>query len=331
MAVAINLTAAEPRWLTGRDLCDMKIEQRDELVTGLLPTEGCILLTADAKAGKSTLALELCRAVATGTPALEFLPARQGPSLFWMADDISRNRFVANYQQTFNNEPLENFEAYLERLPLSGGGLDLLYAALKRTGARLAIIDCLTSIRSVRDRTDNFVQQEYDELRLLSDLGRDHHCCIVVIHHLATGKRANGPNPFIGAAGSFALNGAADGLITLGLLGITRPERIVTAVHRDASPRRFLYGRDPSGRLFYIGGDEWVSLWGDALQAYHAISGSMFDGAAVGEALGVSDRAGRAKLSHWRQAGVVENAGGRQHTWTADFTRAVNRLQGRRI
>jgi hypothetical protein len=316
--------------MTGKELAAMQIEQREQLVNGLLLAEGCVLLTADAKAGKSTLALELCRAVVTGTPALEFLNVSQGPALYWMADDGSRERFVRAYQQTFANEPLDNFEAYLERLPLLGGGLDLLRAALKRTAARLTVIDSLTAIRSPRDRNDDFVQNEYDELRLLSDLGREHHCCILVIHHLATGRRATGPNPFIGAAGSFALNGAADGLMTLGLITITRTERIVTAVHRDAPPQRFLYARDQAGKLFYLGGDEWVNCWEDAVQAYRNIESVAFDGAAIGDALGVSDRAGRAKLARWKQAGIVEDIGGRQHAWSEAFLEAVKRLQGGR-
>jgi hypothetical protein len=308
----------------------MEIKHREQLIAGLLPADGCVLLAADPKTGKSTLALELCRAVATGTPALGALDTAHGATLYWMADDTSRDRFVRNYQQTFGREPLHNFEAYLERLPLHSGGLDLLRAALRRTGARLAIIDCLTAVRHIRAEKSDFVLEEFDELRMLSDLGREHHCCILVIHHLASGRRASNTNPFIGTAGSFALNGAADGLIALGVFGITRTERILTAAHRDDVPQRMLYARDAGGRLFYLGGDDWVDLWPDALAAYRLISDSTFDGTAVGNALGVSDRAGRAKLARWRTAGIAEDLGGKKHAWANAFLKAVHRLEGGR-
>jgi len=327
MAVATNETARAPRWITGVELATMHVEPREQLIQGLLPAEGCTLLAADAKAGKSTLSLELCRAVCTGTPALEALAAQEGGALFWMADDTARDRFVLNYQRTFQNEPLPNFEVFLERLPLYGGGFDLLRTALERTRARLVIIDCLTAVRNARDQADDFVQQEYDELRDLSEIGREFHCCIVVIHHLSSGRRASGPNPFIGMAGSFALTGGADGLVTIGLFSMTRRERIVTAVHRDGLPTRFLYAMDATtGRLFWMGPDEWVSCWDDVMQAYRTMQGSTFDGKELGEALGISDRAGRAKLARWRAAGLIEDVGGKKHSWASTLVDVMRRL-----
>jgi|GEM_PF-2588408 len=327
MAVAVNETARAPRWITGVELATMHIEPREQLIQGLLPAEGCVLLAADPKAGKSTLCLELCRAVCTGTPALETLTAQQGGALFWMADDTARDRFVLNYQKTFQNEPLLNFEVFLDRQTLYGGGFDLLRTALERTCARLAIIDCLTAVRNSRDEADDFVQQEYDELRDLSTIGREFHCCIVVIHHLSSSRRASGPNPFIGMAGSFALTGGADGLVTLGLFSMTRRERIVTAVHRDGLPTRFLYAMDATnGRLFWVGPDEWVSHWDDIVQAYRTLQGSTFDGKELGEALGISDRAGRAKLARWRTAGLVEDVGGKKHVWAHALVDVMRRL-----
>jgi hypothetical protein len=319
MAVATNETARAPRWISGVELATMHVEPREQLIEGLLPSEGCVLLAADAKAGKSTLCLELCRAVCTGS------------ALYWMADDVARDRFVRNYQRTFQNEPLPNFQVFLERLPLYGGGFDLLRTALERTRARLVIIDCLTAVRNARDEADDFVRQEYDELRDLSAIGREFHCCIVVIHHLSSGRRASGPNPFIGMAGSFALTGGADGLVTIGLFSMTRRERTVTAVHRDGLPTHFLYAMDATtGRLFWVGPEEWVSCWNDVVQAYHAMQGSTFDGSQLGEALAISDRAGRAKLARWRAAGLVEDVGGKKHVWASTLMDVMQRLLAKR-
>lgn len=325
MAVAVNMADLKPRWISGEELARMKVEKREDLVEGLLPTEGLVLFTADAKAGKSTLALELCRAVCTGTPALERFNTKRTGAIYWMADDTNVNRFVANYQKTFGGVGATDFHSLTHRQQLLDGGADELQKALYRTGAKLAVVDCLTAIRCTRETRD-FVRAEYDELRVLSALATEHSCCILLLHHRATGKRGNEDNPFRLNAGSFGINAGADALLTLGLFSVTRTERVVKLVGRDTTASTFLYARDKAGRLFWIGPESWAENWDDALKVYRTTGTGPLDGSVVGEALGVSDRSGRAKLASWRIAGIVLDVGGRRHAWSEDFRAVAERL-----
>lgn len=325
MAIAENAADAKPRWLSGEELARMQPKTREHLIEDLLPAAGVVMIAADAKAGKSTLALELCRAVCTGTRALEHFQAKQGTALYWMADDQARDRFVRNYQQVFDGQALPNFHAGLFRLPLLEGGEDELIAAINRYQARFVVVDALTSIRGTR--AQDFVKQEYDELRILSDIGNSYQCLVAVLHHQATGKRGSAENPFRQIAGSYAVNAATDVILTLNYYSITRTERIVTLAGRDLDAATFLYARDPQRRLFYVGGNGWADGWDDALKTYREIRTGTFDSFAVGEALGVTDRSGRAKLAVWREAGIVEDLGGRRYAWSHAFMAAVERLR----
>lgn len=325
MAEALNTVDTKPRWMSGEELAAMKPKTREHLIQDLLPAAGVVMLAADAKAGKSTLALELCRAVCTGTQALEHFQARHGAALYWMADDQAQDRFVRNYQEVFDGQGLPNFHAGLFRLPLLEGGEDELIYAINRHRARFVVVDALTAIRGARDK--DFVQQEYNELRVLSDIGNSYQCLITVLHHQATGKRGSAENPFRQTAGSFAVNAAVDAIITLGYYSITRTERIVTLAGRDLDASTFLYARDAQRRLFYLGGAGWADGWDDALKTYREIRTGTFDSLAVGEALGVSDRSGRAKLAVWREAGIVEDLGGRRYAWSHAFMKAVERIR----
>lgn len=325
MAVATNAVDAKPRWLSGEELARMEPMRREHLIQDLLPAAGVALIVADAKAGKSTLALELCRAVCNGTRALEHFQAKKGAALYWMADDQARDRFARNYQEVFDGQGLPNFHAGLFRLPLLEGGEDELVSAISRNQARFVVVDALTSIRGAREK--DFVKQEYDELRILSDIGNSYQCLIAVLHHQATGKRGSAENPFRQTAGSFAVNAAVDAILTIGFPAIVRTERIVTLAGRDLDATTFLYARDPQRRLFYIGGNGWAEGWDDALKTYREIQTGTFDSSAVGEALGVTDRSGRAKLAIWREAGIVEDLGGRRYAWSHAFMAAVERLR----
>ena len=326
MAIVTNTKDTGPRWLSGVELARMIPQKREYLIDELLPAIGVVLVTADAKAGKSTLALECCRAVCTGTRALDTFTAQPGAALYWMADDGSEGRFIRNYQEVFDGAGLPNFQAGIFRLPLSEGGNEELIAALHRTKARLVVIDCLTSIRGVQNDKD-FVRREYDELRILADLSSAHKCCIVVLHHRATAKRGSPDNPFRQTAGSYSLNAAVDGLLTIGLYSITRSERIVTLAGRDMDSSTFLYARDRDRKLFFVGGAQWVECWDDALRVYRHLQARTVDGSAVAEALGIADRNGRARLARWRAAGIVEDIGSRRHAWSDAFVSVAERLQ----
>jgi putative DNA primase/helicase len=75
MAVATNAIDAEPRWITGAELASRRVEKAESLIEGPLPTEGPVLLTADAKKGAESPERLLKKSQIAALPAaLRMLP-----------------------------------------------------------------------------------------------------------------------------------------------------------------------------------------------------------------------------------------------------------------
>jgi hypothetical protein len=172
---------------------------------------------------------------------------------------------------------------------------------IRHTGARLAVIDCLQAVRGVRTR--DFVGQEFGEISLISETVARHNYTALLIHRMASGRRSAGTNPFVGAAGTFALNGSADGLAALSMFSTTRTERLVHVSGRDVDGTKFIYARDREGRLFFVAHGELAEVWDYALRVYRTLGNDPLTGKAVGEALDVL--IGRVAAS-WRNCGPRE-------------------------
>jgi hypothetical protein len=317
-------------WLNGEALANMIIEKRTSRIKGVVGGPGTHMMASDPKAGKSRFGLECCYAVTTGTPLLgRFEVVAPAPALYWQADDTNLARFVANYQNLLHSmnggRPLPNFEALTKRMTLiEDYGLQMLEDRIRVTGAGLAVVDCLQAVRGTRTR--DFVGQEFGESRLLSEVGTRTGCSVLLLHHNASGRRASSVNPFLGAAGTFALNAGVDGLLSMGVYSTTRTERVVSVSGRDFDAGIFVYARDEEGRLFFVAGGSLAEVWEEALRLYRAIPGSTFGGKDVGEATGTSDRNGRAKLARLRAVGVVEDLSERRFTWLKSFTEMAQRV-----
>jgi hypothetical protein len=314
-------------WLSGEGMATMETRKRQNLVDGVVGGEGLTTILADPKGGKSVLCLELCRAVTTGDDFLGRFKVKQGPAIYLQSDDTNKDRFVGNYQdllETNGGKPFPNFHVAIARVPLVPDGAILLDKKIQETGAKVVVIDCFQSIRGLK--TSDWVSQEYDQLRMLSELGTKHKTSVVLIHHLATGKRATAANPFLGAAGSFAVGGSVDGQVCLNLFSFSRTERTVSLQGRDVDAARFIFARGEDKRLFYVCGGEQADLWEEAVRIYRAVGYSGLDGKSVGEACGVSDRHGRAKVARLRAAGIVEDMTDRKFAWNSEFHDLMERV-----
>jgi hypothetical protein len=123
---------------------------------------------------------------------------------------------------------------------------------------------------------------------------------VLLLHHNASGRRASSVNPFLGAAGTFALNAGVDGLLSMGVYSTTRTERVVSVSGRDFDAGIFVYARDEEGRLFFVAGGSLAEVWEEALRLYRAIPGSTFGGKDVGEATARATEMGERS---WRGSG----------------------------
>jgi 5S rRNA maturation endonuclease (ribonuclease M5) len=200
-------SGATTRGLTFTRVGDLLAEpdaQDEWLVDGLLPAGGFGVLVGKPKAGKSTLARNLCRSVAHGEHFLS-RTVQQGAVLY-LALEEKRSQVKAHFKALGigSDAPLKVF---VGTSPIDG--LAQLAAALEREPAVLVVIDPLFRFIRVRDGND------YAAMTAALDpvLGLAHNsgACVLVTHHAPKGERADIDAPI----GSTAIAGSADVVLVL--------------------------------------------------------------------------------------------------------------------
>lgn len=189
----------------GSDFMDMVIGDPEWLVDGLFSHGGRTLVTAQYKAGKSTMMLELTRALTTGTPFLgEFpVPAKSKVALF----DLELG--VAMAQRWLRDVEGIDYSKLLYR-PLVGKGaeLDMRSAGLRNKTARqlreasvdILIVDPISPVLSAlgldENRADHVrpLLDMFDVLAAEADLKG-----VVITHHAGheSPDRARGSTAFM--------------------------------------------------------------------------------------------------------------------------------------
>ena len=193
--------------ITAAQLDDIDIAPLSWAVPGLLP-EGCGILSAAPKIGKSWLVLALGLAVASGKPFLG-VPIEQRPVLYLALEDGQR-RLQERMRRILDGQPAP------EALVLWTDPLDALDAAKRfvtdhRGGNPLIIIDTLARIRPPRQRGADIYREDYQfasSLKSIADLG----ATVLGVHHT---RKAESEDFLESASGTNGLTGAADFVMVL--------------------------------------------------------------------------------------------------------------------
>ena len=208
-----------------------------EPVKGLI-VEGLTLLCGASKIGKSWMVLQMCAAVASGTP---FLGRQTVPGkVLYCAFEDGERRLQARLKKQ-DSAPGNNLQFQTEIIPLDGGLLNALDGwILNNADARLVIVDTLQMVRGTTPGRANAYAEDYKVMRQLKGFADKHHIAVVIVHHL--NKLKDVDDPFDKISGSTGLMGAADTTIL-----VTRPrgedDATVTYTGRD------VYGDDFSIRF----------------------------------------------------------------------------------
>ena len=181
-----------------------------EPVQGLI-VEGLTLLCGASKAGKSWLMIQLCAAVATGTPFLG-RKTTQGQVLYCAFEDSERrlkSRIVN--QGTAVNEALQ---FCTKTMSLDAGLLDALDGwIINNPQANLIVIDTLQKVRGQIPGRANAYAEDYKVVGQLKAFADRHHIALVCVHHL--NKLRDVSDPYDKISGSTGLMGAADTIILI--------------------------------------------------------------------------------------------------------------------
>ena len=179
-------------------------------VDGLI-AEGLTLLCGAAKIGKSWLVLQMCAAVARGTPFLG-RTTTPGPVLYLAYEDSERR--LQTRLRTLGEEPNENLQFDTNTITVNGGLLDALNGwMLNNPGARLIVIDTLQMARGQIPSRMNLYGADVDFLKTVKLFAYRHHIAVVMVHHL--NKMRDVEDPFDKISGSTGLTATADTTIII--------------------------------------------------------------------------------------------------------------------
>ena len=239
---AVPTPSAGPLWKTiqagrGCDLMSMEFPPIVYAVEDLI-TEGCSILAGPRKVGKSWLSLQLCLAIANGTPLLG-RHVEQGEALYCAFEDPPR-RLQDRLSKL--GEPMGTDFYYLCRdklLTINNGLVDFLDAwCTAHTRARVIVIDVLAMVWHSNKRNQDAYTEAYDVIGRFKKLGEQHHVAVILVHHVRKKSRDDGDDPFDRILGSTGIVAAADTSLVL--------ERSPASVHGKLS----VIGRDvPSDEI----------------------------------------------------------------------------------
>jgi hypothetical protein len=180
-------SAPPPPQLTTKLMKDLLAQQFAPImwaIPGILP-EGCIILAARPKMGKSMMALGWCIAIATGGKAMDKVDVERGDVLYLSLEDGER-RLQARTQamEVYAHNCPDTFEYQDEWPTLDNGGLDLIEQwIIAHPKRRLIVIDTLIRVRSKMTRGQQLYDHDYDSVKALKELADRYHVTILVIYH----------------------------------------------------------------------------------------------------------------------------------------------------
>lgn len=241
--------------ITAKDLAKKKFPPLNWIVKDILP-EGCYLLSARPKIGKSWLALQFCLAVAYGTNALG-KEVTAGKAIYLALEDNQRRLQERLSIMRPIGYDTPNLLLHTDWQKLHEGGLKALEDLIVLEKPRLVVIDTLAKVRPPMGRNSNLYEGDYSAVAPLTGLANKYRCCILVVTHNRKGKSDSDALEQI--SGSLGLSGAVDGAL------------IIDGARSDKQYKLSLIGRDiPNDDELAISkqqNGEWLLL-GHATQVF---------------------------------------------------------------
>jgi hypothetical protein len=197
------------------------------VVQDILP-EGCYLLSARPKVGKSWLSLQISLAVALGEPTLG-KQVTKGKAIYLALEDNQRRLQDRLQQLRPNGYNTNDLLLYTQWPQFDDGGIDELVELIVREEPKLVVIDTLAKVRAA-SRSNHVYENDYKTLAPLTALASKYRMCILIVTHNRKGKSEN--DALEQVSGSLGLTGAVDGAL------------VIDGIRTDKQYKMSLIGRD---------------------------------------------------------------------------------------
>ena len=253
----VHLVVSNPKQrkgITASELAEKQFNPLMWVVDDILP-EGCYLLSARPKVGKSWLALQISLAVALGEATLGRV-IEQGKAIYLALEDNQRRLQDRLLQLKPNGYQTDDLLLFTEWTPFDQGGVEELVSLIETEKPKLVVIDTLAKVRGV-SRNNHVYENDYKTLAPITALASKYRMCILIVTHNRKGKSEN--DALEQVSGSLGLTGAVDGAL------------VIDGVRTDKQYKMSLIGRDiPNDDELAIerkSNGEWQIL-GNAVQVF---------------------------------------------------------------
>jgi biotin operon repressor len=214
----------------------MTFKEPKVLVPGLI-TEGCYLLAARPKIGKSWMTLNIGLAVAMGTTCLSgSKQCEQGDVLYLALEDGEKRlqRRGSKLLPTFNGTWPANFH-YATDWPRGDECLiEIERWIIAHPNARLVVIDILAKVRVPSSAKLSAYEQDYNALSGFQKLAQKYSITIIVVHHT---RKSAGVDMGDEISGTQGIGGAVDAYI---VIKTTTKGKIMQTTGRDIDESELL-------------------------------------------------------------------------------------------
>jgi hypothetical protein len=226
------------------DLLQQVFPELDWIVPGVIP-DGCHLLIAAPKIGKSMLTLGIGIACAVGGKALGLVKVRQRPVL--LIDLESGDRRLQSRMWTLGVRVMpENFKVHTD--PDTALNVLRTFLDKHRGQSPLVILDTLSGVMESRPRDMTQYQHEKSTLQPLQKLcADDPGTSIIVVHHNRKAKEGDSVDA---SSGTHGLTAAVDGIIALNRPSRREPDATLICELRDIEGDEYAITLGAEGWVF---------------------------------------------------------------------------------
>ncbi len=196
--------------ITAEELSDKVFPPLNWVIQDILP-EGCYLLSARPKTGKSWLALQTCLAVAFGETVFG-KKVVQGKAVYLALEDNHRRLQSRLKQLRPQGYSTSNLLLYTKWGKFDNGGVEALVKLIETEAPKIVVIDTLAKVRPTTGR-NNVYESDYKALEPITEVANKYRCTILIVTHNRKGKAET--DPLEQVSGSLGLTGAVDGVMII--------------------------------------------------------------------------------------------------------------------
>jgi predicted ATP-dependent serine protease len=197
------------------------------VVEDILP-EGCYILSARPKVGKSWLSLQVSLAVALGERTLGKNVVK-GKAIYLALEDNQRRLQSRLEQLKPDGYSTENLLLFTQWPSFDNNGIEELINLILKEEPKLVVIDTLAKVRAA-SRSTHVYENDYKTLAPLTAIANKYRLCILIVTHNRKGKSEN--DALEQVSGSLGLTGAVDGAL------------VIDGIRTDKQYKLSLIGRD---------------------------------------------------------------------------------------